>query len=305
MSENRKTLTEATGARGASSGSKLSEHQLAELNELHQGLARDLGTTLSALTRRRVTAEVEVPKLMTIEEWEQETSSQARLALSLHIEPPGATMLLTLDEGATFGLLEALLGAGLGSAAGPSRGLTEIELAVLQTLHPAIVHELDRAWGRFGDSKFRVAHHGRSLRRSQLGAVGEKVIAVHMDIDIDQQLGLATLALPLTMAPADDGQEVAEDARANEQAKRAIFRRLKTSNLELDATIRGSTIRLGDLLGLQAGDIVRLDNVIKQPVEVHINGAPRFQGKFIAGQKRRSLMLEELTPPGKQPRPAA
>ena len=90
----------------------LSESQAAELRELHEMFARDLGTALSALTRRRVSAEVEPPEQIRVEDWEQE-AAKVRYVIALRVDPPGATALLALDGGAAFGLLEGLLGAGL------------------------------------------------------------------------------------------------------------------------------------------------------------------------------------------------
>ena len=164
----------------------------------------------------------------------------------------------------------------------------------MQTLHPVIVNELGRAWERLGRYKFQVQQQGRGVRRSQLSSFGSQLVVVRMDLEVDQKSGALLAAVPLSMKPPDDAVAAPGNERAAQLRRQAILGRLQQSNLDLEVTVEGSTIRLADLLGLHAGDVLRLDAAVTQPVGVRVNGGMRFQGRFAAERNRRSLVLEDL-----------
>ena len=274
----------------AETGPQLSDHQFSELHELHTSLARDLGARLSAVTQCRVTAQVEPPEVMRTQDWEQ-VAAKAPFVQSFRVKPCGSTVLLTLDSTAAFHFLGGLLGGGVTRQEGAARDLTEIEVAVLQTLNKAWEHELDRAWERIGGRKFKAEHAGRGVRRSQLGGFTSGTILVRMDVFVDEKEGVLIFALPLGLAPGEQSEENGEGSSQKELVKKAIFERLRTSKLHVEAAIEGSVIRLADLTKLSVGDVIRLDNPVDQSVIVRINGTRRFTGKFVAQRKLRSLKL--------------
>ena len=94
---------------------------------------------------------------------------------------------------------------------------------------------------------------------------------------------LARLAAPQS-APA-----MAEDAPA--PARETILRALRRASVSVEAVLAGSTLRMGDLLAMEPGHILALDQPAGSPLECRINGKPKFRGEWISRGNRQTLEL--------------
>jgi len=53
-------------------------------------------------------------------------------------------------------------------------------------------------------------------------------------------------------------------------------------------------VRLGDLLELQPGDLLRLDLPLNLPLDIHLNGQRRFQAEFFEGDLKKAMRIQNL-----------
>jgi flagellar motor switch protein FliM len=74
----------------------------------------------------------------------------------------------------------------------------------------------------------------------------------------------------------------------------ATMELLLGSHIGLQVWLDGSQMRLGDLLRLQEGQIVRLDHPVERTVVCTLNGVSSFSGQIVSTGQRRAFQVEEF-----------
>lgn len=80
-----------------------------------------------------------------------------------------------------------------------------------------------------------------------------------------------------------------------------VLQLLRDAVLTLETRLEGPSLTLQDLLGLEEGHLVVFDYPIEKPVELLINGEPKFRGQVVGSGKKRACMIEQVRMPAPQP----
>ena len=67
------------------------------------------------------------------------------------------------------------------------------------------------------------------------------------------------------------------------------------ASVALDVWLDGAQMRLGDLLQLSEGQIVKLDHPVERKAVCTLNGTAGFSGQIVSTGSRRAFMLEDFT----------
>jgi flagellar motor switch protein FliM len=199
-----------------------------------------------------------------------------------------------MDASLAFGVLEALLGAEVGSKQEVVRPITEVELSVLHRLPSVITEAVNSSWDVSGHSPFAFSGWRRRFSPADLNAA--EFITVTIRLALRGREGNISLLLPrrITQAAEQVGADVDAQAPTATQGQRTVLARLRAALLTLDARLEGSTLRLEDLMDLKTGDLIRLDQPLDKPLAVLVNGAPRLQGSLIESKTKKSLAISSL-----------
>jgi len=277
---------------------RLSAGQLRQLQQLHDRFAKELATSLAALTRRTVKP-VAVSCSQVENDAAEQDLSQCGLLIALDAHPMDARITLGMSPSLVFPLLEALLGGRVAGGADFQRELTEIELSVLQDLHAVLTRELERAWRTAARFTLQVVEQQTDpqTRKPTLSADGSLVALV--DLEVEESSGRITLLYPARIARE---MQVADPTAANDAARRpevlqqAVFERLKSSVLAMEGRLLGATMRLKELTDLRAGDLLCLDIPLDKPIDIAVNGVSRFGGRLTDAGRKRAVRIQEILP---------
>ena len=113
------------------------------LDSAHGNFARDLGVQLSAFLRFGVVVKYEGSKECEFAHFFSQRGPN-RCAASINAQPLDSQLLLDLDNGLVYALIELMLGGKPGGGGSPGREPTEIEKHLITILMRTITAELMR-----------------------------------------------------------------------------------------------------------------------------------------------------------------
>jgi flagellar motor switch protein FliM len=215
-----------------------------------------------------------------------ESGEEGGCLLTLEAEPVRGQALIAFSAGLAEHLLRVLLCAPPNPNEG-SRAVTEIELHILREIFESLARELTAAWKAAGIA-FRWTSTG-----AREGASGEETMLVfecRLDLDDAQEsFRMAVPGLVARMAAQQSASAAAEEAPA--PVREMILDALRRANVSVEAVLSSSTLRMGDLLEMEAGNVLMLAQAAGSPVECRIGGKPKFRGEWVRHGDRRALAL--------------
>jgi flagellar motor switch protein FliM len=192
-----------------------------------------------------------------------------------------------------------LLG-GHGLAIAKARELTEIEQKLVAKIVELVLSTLVRAWRHLAEFSWKLVAQENDPQIVQIVTGSEIVLALRFELTVGEITGPMSLCLPVVVIepllekvgaeytfygsrPKHKGVQGA--ITVEEIILRAIAR--------IEAYMAGSSISVRDLLRLQVGDIVRLDNSVDDEscITISVCGKPKFAAKQGRVGNRQAIQI--------------
>lgn len=250
--------------------------QLRSLKLLHEGFCAPLAGALAAAAGRPCKVSLDG---LSAEKFE---AAGERVYVSLEEGPRRA--LLAMDKSLIWLLLERLLGGGGEAAAAPARAHTLIERRVLaQTLMGRLAACYGETWAGISAREFSFGKFEDDPCASEDFAKGSEVASAVYSVSLGGTEGKLAVLLPFSslrpllqvLAPA----KILMAGRGPAPAGPAPRGALLSATVSVKVILGRIDIRLKDLNGLAAGDVLRLDARPDGEVVVEVEQQPRFAGK--------------------------
>jgi len=257
---------------------RITRQQSHLIDTLHETFARRLSMHLGGLLR--TTLDV---RMAGIEElpFSKLLNQVQRLTYwaSVKLQPLGAMGALNLDLGLVFPMLDLLFG-GDGNAKAPARDVTEVEGTVIEIVVAAVCDALEAAWQPVLDLKFSFDRRQGQTQIVRLIPASEKVLWLSFELGLPTARGAVNLAFPAEVTglllKKIDEQWLANKRRPGEESKRTLRERLKLCRFTGEMVLPNSRVRGQDLMDLEAGHVLLLENPINDPAHLSIAGKTMF-----------------------------
>ena len=129
----------------------------------------------------------------------------------------------------------------------------------------------------------------------------EAVVAIAIEIRIGDASGTLNVAIPAInikmIGQKFEQQWMLRKTDPTEAEQQRMTALLRQSSVTLDARIMGPRLTVRDLLGLDAGDILKFDYLLEKRTDCTVNGAPKLKGQVIDCNNKRAFIVEQLPPP--------
>jgi len=265
------------------------------LRSVHEALARDLAMSLSTFLRSSVTASYASCREMLFGDVLKERAP-ACFGLAL-VRPRNCRLLLRVDYSVLFPIVGIALGAKPGSFSSPDRKPTEIELQVVNLLFRLLLADAYRAWSGPLKTPLETVTLEKEERPSRTFAGTDQVLITSFALSVGEHAGQFSLVAPATLFAGvleqDDALSVPQPD--SEGSPDTIIELMLPANVSLDVWLDGAQVRLGDLLHLAEGQIVKLDHPVERKAVCTLNGKTGFLGQIVSTGSRRAFMLEDFT----------
>jgi flagellar motor switch protein FliM len=260
----------------------------------NETLARELGISLSAFLRTSVVATYSAAEEIAFGEFPiNDTKACFGLAL---VRPDDRKLILVGEYSILLPLVGVALGAKAGSFAAVERKPTEIELQVVGMLYRSILSDAYRCWTTLMNKALETVALEFEPAPSRILAATDPVLAVRFVLTAGEQTGQLTLLAPpdLFTAVLEEQEPPPPEKVESGVSVEATLDLLMGSQVALQVWLEGSEMRLGDLMRLQEGQIVRLDHPVERTAVCTLNGTSSFNGQIVSTGRRRAFQVDEI-----------
>ncbi len=224
---------------------------------------------------------------------------------SLHIikmDPLRGHALLVVESKLIFNLLECFFGGtGRSHFKIEGRDFTTIENRIIARIVQSALTELENAWKPVIPIDFQYV---RSEVNPQFAAIvppSDLVIVVHFEFEMDQSIGKMLLCLPYsTIEPIRSKLHASyqsDQLEIDETWLNRLKKRLCEVEVEVKAELGRTSITAEDLLRLNVGDVLVLNQDIGHPLNILVEGVLKFKGYPGVFKGSKAVKIEELVYP--------
>lgn len=276
---------------------RVGKEQMRVLQSLHDGLSRNFAAALSALLRTLVDIRVTSVDQLTYSEFVFSLENPTCFNL-LRVEPLQGGWIADINPSILYPMIDRMLGGGRDPAPPARRPLTEIELRLVSRITSAFLGELRRAWLTVMDLTFAVDRVESNAQLVQVVPPNEVVILISFELTMGEARGMLNLCIPYNSIERISTQLSANNWAAAGQREPTpesialMTRQLGGSRVELVVTLAETQITTADLIGLRIGDIITTDKDVHTPLEVCVEGIPKFHAHPGALKGRKAIQLE-------------
>ena len=269
------------------------------LRELHTKLASEFAAAATTLLRMKVDV-----KLRSVEQMSYADFLSGRPAPQclnvLTAEPLQGTWLLVLPPPLTSAVVDRMLGGDGDPGPLVHRRPTELESRLVSRFTAVFVGQLERAWQAMAPLRLTVERVEADPLMVQLTPPAEPVIAISLEVAMGTCRAALGLAIPLAwMTQLADVPDPASRPGTSPTAatRSAVGHHLEVAAVELVVTLARSKIRTQDLLDLTVGDVITTEQEVTAPLELAVQGVPKFAVRPGAYAGKKAICVEGLIEP--------
>ncbi|MCL6450689.1 MAG: flagellar motor switch protein FliM [Acetobacteraceae bacterium] len=261
---------------------KLSKEQMRTLQMVHDNMARLLTSSFSAYFRTMVQVGMASADQMTYEEFVQTVHGPTVLAV-ISLPPLSGNALVEVQPALAFPMIDRLFG-GPGHAPEKVRPLTEIENTVMERVLQGFLASFREAWKNIADVSPRLEAIETNPLFAQIASANEMVAAISLEVRIGESRGLINLCVPyLVMEPVIARLSAhhwfgSARRQGSADAPALVQRHLEEATVPVAVRLGQTRVTLGELLDLDVGDVVRLDDPAGGELKIVVGDGVKFTG---------------------------
>jgi flagellar motor switch protein FliM len=275
---------------------KFSRDQLRTLQMIFETFARLCATNLA--TYLRVPVHIELISLEQIP-YEDYLRSLRQSAFIIFSAPPlSGESVLEMEYSLVFTLLDRLLG-------GPGRPVeratfTDIERPLVLALGERMMLAFKSAW----ESILQIDPHIEGMETSaqfvQVAPPSDIVVAALMEARVGDRRDAMSLCVPhmvikpITPRLSSQNWVASAGKRTTPFIRQTLTYHIRRSSLRCVARLGSTTMRLRELLQLQAGDLIVLDTPANGAIDLLVEGRTKFRGKPAVRNRKLVLSITEV-----------
>lgn len=281
---------------------KFSKEQLKLLNGIYDNFSRHLASYFSGILRTYCEITIEEIEEHPYYEYNNALPDSVLIGVIDAKTDEGVTpsmegtMLVDISNSITFALIERLLG-GSGNGLTMEREFTEIEISLMEKIFKQIVYFTKESWLNIVDIKPEMKRIETNSRLMQTMSMDEIVVIIIMNVTIKSVKGTLSVCIPCISLESvlNKSQNFSYNRKKQEiiqdtSTKEALLEHIKDSPLDIKALFGGTTLTLNDIVNLQVGDVIKLDQKIDSEVKVNIGDKTWFTG--IPGMKKNRKVIK-------------
>lgn len=277
---------------------KFSKDQLHTLQVIYESYARALATFLSAQLRVPVQVDILSVEQLTYEEFIRSIPNPTILNI-FSVFPLEGSGIMEINPKLGFAFLDRLLG-GPGYTLNKLRALTEIELTVMEKLSQRMLSYLQEPWGSIIELEPQLERVESNPQFTQLVSPSEIMMIVSMESKMGDVMGMINICIPfLVLEPILDKLSVhyyysSTHRKPTPENMSIIQARLENAQIPIRVLLGGTSLTVGDLLDLSAGDVVILDKKIQDDLQVIIGNTTKFMGKPGTHENKTAVQISRV-----------
>jgi len=259
---------------------KFSKEHLRTLEIIFEHYGRLLSTNLPIYLRKNVTVGVASSETVTFSEFTNALSTPSILGI-VNFSPLAGNIILELSTNLGYAMIDRMLG-GSGNPLEKTRDFSEIELSIVEKMLVVSIQLMRDPWKNVVDIVPYLDRLETNPQFAQVIAPNDMVALVTLNLKIGDVEGLMNVCLPFfTLEEIMDrlntkywysNMQKNDDEKYDEYIE-SLIRRV---DVPVKAILGTSTINVYDFIGLQVGDVIRLDSKVDTELNVFVGNIKKF-----------------------------
>jgi flagellar motor switch protein FliM len=283
---------------------RVGKDQMRALQTLYEGFGRNFGAQLSTLLRSIVEVKLTSVDQLTYSEFVFSLENPTCFNL-LKAEPLEGHLILDINPSILYPIIDRLLGGGKESTPQSRRPLTEIELRLVGRITTLFLIEMRRAWENVLELDLSVVRIENNPQLVQIVPPNEVVVLISFELTLGELRGMMNLCIPYNAIERISSRLTSNSWTAygkrmpSNESMEMISSNLHGSQVEVVIQLAETRLTARELIGLRVGDVITTEKDIRSPVDVLVEGAPKFRAR--AGAFKGHKAIEVLGPIEKKP----
>ena len=262
---------------------KLSKDQLRTLRMIYEGFGRLVSTSIS--TQLRSVGQIEVASIEQLS-YDEFISSlpQPTVMAVCDFHPFHGQFIIEMNPKIAFTIVERTFGGAGVQGESRMREFTDIEEVVLKKITKRMLDSFSEAWENVADLRPRLKELESNPQFTQIVPGNDMVILATFNTKFGETEGLINICIPyIVLEPIVSKLSAqfwfsASRDEEDEGESRELKKGLTRAELPLEVELGKTTLTVGQLVGLERGDVLRLDTKKEDEVLVRINDEDKFMG---------------------------
>ncbi len=274
---------------------RISKEQLRAFRGIHDKMARSLSGQISAIMRSIVEIQLHSVDQMTYGEFLMSLPSPTSFNV-FSMKPLDGTGVLEINPSIVFPMIDRLLG-GKGEPYDNAREFSDIEINLLDTILRQIMQTLKESWSSVTDMFPSIDAKESSPNVVQIVAQNEIVIMVVMELTIGHSSGMINICYPVISLEAvlsrlGSRDVMLSDTNSKKSRNKELQALIGGAYVQVEAFIGNTNLTLKEVLDLQVGDMIRLNETANNEVVVCIDGREKYRAMIGLQRFRKSIKIQ-------------
>lgn len=273
---------------------KFSKDQIHSLQNIYENYCRSLTTYFSGHLHSVIDSKVLSIEQITYDEFIRSLPNPTVLGL-YSLNPLEGTVLMEVSPALAFTIVDRLLG-GQGSALEKNRDLTEIERTIVEHRLTQIIDLTGEAWAEVYALTPQFVALETNPQFTQIVAPNEMIVLVTIEVKIGETMGMINVCMPyLVLEPILDKLSTfflfsTQSKETSPEQVEAIRKKIEWAKVEMIAFLGSSEILVRDLLELAEGDVIPLNQSVKDTLPIYVGEFMKF--KSVPGLHAEHLAVQ-------------
>lgn len=259
---------------------KFSKEHLRTLEIIFEHYGRLLSTNLPIYLRKNVTVGVASSETVTFSEFTNALSTPSILGIA-NFSPLTGSIILELSTNLGYAMIDRMLG-GMGTPLDKTREFSEIELSIIEKMLVVSLQLMRDPWKNVVDIVPYLDRLETNPQFAQVIAPNDMVALVTLNLKIGDVEGLMNVCLPFfTLEDIMDRLNTKywysnmqkNDDEVYDEYIEAMIRRV---DVPVKAILGRTLVSVNEVLGLQIGDVIRLDSKVDSELNVFVGNIKKF-----------------------------
>lgn len=199
------------------------------------------------------------------------------------MDPFRGNALLVMEPQLVFAFVENFLGgSGLRKAKIEGRDFTPIEQRLILRVVNLLLQDLGKAWASVQPIKVNYVRSEINPQFAKICQPEDIIIINRYEIDMDRAAGSITTCIPVANLTSVKQKLVSSFQREMSdedlKMKQVLIENIKNLEVEFSVVLGKVTMPAGDILSLEKGDILQLDQRTDDMLAAYIAGRRKFMG---------------------------
>ena len=259
---------------------KFSKEHLRTLEIIYEHYGRLISTNLPLYLRKTVQTTVASSETVTFSEFSNALSNPVILGI-IDFKPLNGNVIVELSPNLGFAMIDRMLG-GPGLPLDKNREFSEIEMTILEKLMILCMQLMTEPWHNVVDINPILERIETNAQFAQVIAPSDMIAIVTMNIRIGETEGFMNVCLPyFTLEEVMDKLNTKywfstmqkDDSFNYEDHIESLIRRV---DVPIKAVLGKSVVSVNEFLGLQVGDVIRLNSSVDSELEIYVGNIRKF-----------------------------